>query len=395
MDALEPLAFLRSLETFGGWSEAGLEGALAALGDAAEVWAFDVGDLVRFPDESPGGPTWVAEGCLTVTEEGAAPRYVGVREALSAPSGVWVKGQTSGRLVTVPEAAWRAWLQAWPAAALRLGEPVPPPLPRSLLRSPLVLEPGETPAHVFRKSALFLALRATVPALFFLLFLGFGVVLQLRLGDSVPAAALWFLPAAGMVVTAALIALVGWEWGASMLVVTDRSVIVRQLDVWTHRSDFEKLALERVREAVFSRHGLLESVLGLVTLELEGDSPKGRLLFRGLPRTSRFLQAMEELRARRVLVTPGRGVIRKALADRAGGAKAPRLERPAVRPVNPGPRVHRWSWRVEKQGECGFGATGGWPCATPCRGWAGWRWLVSFPSWRACWSRRAWGSWPP
>ena len=119
MESLEPLAFLRSLETFDGWSgDSDVEGSLADLADRTEVWAFSEGDLVRFPDESPGGPTWVAEGCLTVTEDGEPPRYVGVREVLGAPAGVWVKGQTSGQLVTIPEAAWRDWLQAWPARSV-------------------------------------------------------------------------------------------------------------------------------------------------------------------------------------------------------------------------------------------------------------------------------------
>ena len=377
MADFDPLPFLRSLETFQtGDRKTELESALDDLALRAEVWSFVEGDFVRFPDEAPRGPTWVAEGCLAV-EDGGPPRYVGVREALEVPAGVWVKGQTAGRLVVVPEAGWRAWLHRWPAAARWVGQSVPPPLPRSLLRSPLVLEPGETPVHLFRKSPWFLLLRAALPSAFFLLFLGFGLVVQLGLGTPAPLWVLWLLPGLGMLITAGLVMLVAWEWRASVLAVTDRSVIVRQVDVWAHRSDFEKLALERLREAVFSRTGWVDSLWGLVTLELEGDSPQGRLLFRGLSRDSRFLTAMEALRAKRVASAPGRRAIRQALADRAGGAKAPRLEIPAARTSEPGPRVRRWSWRVEKKGGVWF-RRHPWFVVRRSLPWAGWTALVVF-----------------
>jgi hypothetical protein len=371
-DPFVPHPFLRSLEPFDGWDAAPLLGpALADLGSRAEVWTFREGDLVRFPDEASPGPTWVAEGCLVVLEE-AGPRYVGVRERLESPGGLWVRGQTSGRFVTVPEASWRAWLAAWPRAAERLGEPVPPPLPRGLLRSPLVLEPGETPVHLFRKAPLFLVLRALVPGLFFLFFLAFGTLVQVGFGARVSALALWFLPTLGMAVAAALVALAAWEWSVSVVVVTDRSVLLRQVDVWSHRSDFEKLALDRIREAVFARSGLVAALLGLVNLELEGDSPRGRLVFRGLARTSRFLEAMEHLRVKRSSDRPDRRTIRRSLADRAGGARAPVLERAPERKETPGPRVHRLSWRVERSGGVWFRRHPWhvWRRSVPWLGWA-------------------------
>jgi hypothetical protein len=385
----DPLEFLQSLETFTGWdSDASLAPALQRLADHAELWSFSEGDLIRFPDEAPGGPTWVTEGCLAVEEEGAPTRYFGVREALTAPSGVWVKGKTSGRFVTVPEAAWREWLHRWSAAAQRLGEAVPPRLPRTLIQSPLVLEPGETPVQLFRKSRLFLGLRAALPGGFFVLFLAFGLVLQWGLDPRVPVWALWFLPGLGMVVTAALVGLVAWEWSTSMLAITDRSVIVRQVDVWAHRSDFEKLALERIREAVFSRQGWFDAALGLVNLEVEGDSPKGRLVFRGLARDSRFLSAMEAMRVRRAAAVPGRSVIRAALADRAGGAKAPRLERPAVKRVEAGPRVRRLSWRTETAAGIWF-RRHPWFVVRKTLAWFGVLVLIGFLTWLAA------VLWPP
>jgi len=99
-DASHPLSFLSSLESLDGWaSDAILAPALADLGSRAEVWTFREGDLVRFPDEASPGPTWVAEGCLGVLEE-PGPRYVGIKERLDAPAGLWVRGQTAGRFVT-------------------------------------------------------------------------------------------------------------------------------------------------------------------------------------------------------------------------------------------------------------------------------------------------------
>lgn len=378
-DACAPLGFLTSLTTFGDWSEdPGLAPALADLACRAEVWAFAAGDVVRFPDEAPAGPTWVAEGCLVVMPENQVPRYVGVRESLEVPAGPWIRGQTPGRFVTVPEGSWRQWLRAWPAAAARLGEVPPPALPRALGRSPLVLEPGELPVHLFRKSRLFLVRRAAVPTLSFLGFLAFGILLQVRFeGVAISPAALWFLPGLGMAVTAFLTALVAWEWSTSVLAVTDRSVIVRQTDVWTHRSDFEKLALERIREAVYTRKGFFDLVFRLVTLEVEGDSPKGRLFFPGLARDSRFLSAMEDLRVRRKAQVPARRVIRQALADRLGGARCPVLEQPASRRDPAQPRRRRLSWRVEKSGGVWF-RRHPWTLARRSLPWAGWMALAAF-----------------
>lgn len=376
-DPLDPRVFLKTLVPFSGWGpESGWDQALTALAERCEVWSFQEGDLVRFPDEASPGPTWVAEGCLVVLDA-EAPRYVGVRERLEAPPGLWIRGQTAGRFVVVPEASWAGWLRAFPDAAEALGAEVPPPLPRGLVRSPLVLEPGEVPVHVFRKAPLFLFLRAALPSSFFLLFLLFGLVLQLGLQPSVPAAVLWLLPGLGMAVTAALVALVAWEWWVSVLAVTDRSVILRQIDVWAHRSDFEKLALERIREAMFRRTGWFDALLGLVSLELEGDSPKGRLIFRGLARDSRFLSAMEGLRVKRAAAAPGRRVIRQALAGRAGGARAPVLEKAAAKTDLRGPRVTRLSWRVEKDGVLWF-RRHPWVIFRRSLPWLGWTALTAF-----------------
>jgi len=380
-------AFLRSLGPFSGQEEAGdLSAALEDLAARAEVWRFAEGDLVRFPDEGPSGPVWVAEGCLVVLEADT-PRYLGPREALEAPPGLWVRGQTQGRLVTVAEDSWREWLRAHPRLALRFGREVPPALPRGLTRSPLGLEPGETPVHLFRKAPLYPILRCSVPGAFFLAFLAFGLFLQFGLGAPVPPLALWLLPGIGMGLTAALGALFVWEWRASVLVVTDRSVLVRQVDLWSHRSEYEKLALERLREAVFVRQGLVDSLLGLVTLELEGDSPRGRLRFRGLARSSRFLTAMEALRQRRTTEAPTRRVIRRALADKAGGARTPVLETPARKGALERPRTRRLSWRVEKAGAVWF-RRHPWLVARRCLPWVGWIALVLFLAFLAA------ASWP-
>lgn len=372
----DPAVFLASLPEFSDWETEDLAAARADLGARTEVWTFADADVIRFPDEAPAGPTWVAEGCLVVLPEDEVPRYFGVREAVDVPAGPWVRGKTSGRFVTVPEASWREWLRQWPAAARRLGEVPPPPLPRALHRSPLVLEPGEVPVHLFRKSRVFLARRAALPGLLFLLFLSFGVLLELRFAGQVPGPALWFLPALGMAVTAGLIALVTWEWSTSVLAVTDRSVILRQIDVWAHRSDFEKLALERIREAVYTKTGWLDALLRLVALEVEGDSPKGRLVFRGLARDSRFLAAMADLKVRREAKAPGRRIIRQALADRHGGARTPRLERPAAK-ASRAVQVRRLSWRVERDGSVWFRRH---PWVLWCRSlpWIGWMALAAF-----------------
>jgi len=374
---LDVRAFVASLPAFAAWPEAqasALVPALDDLADRCQVWAFEAGDVVRFPDEAPG-PTWVAEGCLVVLYPDGIPRYVGVREAVDQPAGPWVRGQTTGRLVTVAEASWRDWLTAWPRVAEALGEAPPTPLPRSLQTSPLVLEPGEVPTQVFRKSRLFLALRSLVPGAFFLAFLAFGVAVQVGFGDRVPAVALWALPGLGLAVTAGLLALMAWEWSTSVLVVTDRSILVRQIDVWTHRSDFEKLALERVREAVFTRSGWVATLFRLVDLEVEGDSPRGRLVFRGLARDSRFLATMEALRARRKAAPVSRRVIRQALADRHR-ARAPRLERDAEK-VPRAAKVRRLGWRVERSGAVWF-RRHPWVLAGRCLPWVGWVALVGF-----------------
>jgi len=374
---LDPLPFLRTLELFGDWDLVpDLSEALVELSDRCELWSFHEGDLIRFPDEGSPGPSWVVEGCLVVLEA-EAPRYVGVRERVEAAPGLWVRGQTSGKFVVIPQASWSGWLRHHRAAAQRLGEEIPAPLPRGLVHSPLALEPGEVPVQVFRKAPLFLALRAALPSVFFLLFLAFGLVLQFGLDSRVSVWALWALPGLGMGITMGLLVLVTWEWSASVLAITDRSVLIRQIDVWAHRSDFEKLALERIREAILSKHGWFDAALGLVNLEIEGDSPKGRLVFRGLPQDSRFLGAMEALRKKRTASPPGRKVIRQALADRAGGARAPRLERPALKAESLGPKVGRLSWRVEKAGVLWF-RRHPWFVLRRSLPWMGWTVLIAF-----------------
>ena len=180
-----------------------------------------------------------------------------------------------------------------------------------------------------------------------------------------------------MTVTTLLIVLVVWEWTASILAVTDRSLILRQIDVWAHRSDFEKMALERIKQAVFTKQGLVDSLLHLVTLEVEGDSPKGRLFFRGLSQNTNFLAAMESLRVQRAKRPLGRGAIRRALADRMGEVRAPRLETPAQRVEKVGTSVQRLSWRVEKDGEVWF-RRHPWSLARRSLPWLGLTVLVSF-----------------
>lgn len=375
MSALDPLAFLGSLPMFA--QARAIQGQpLADLAARAEVWTYAEGDVVRFPDEAPAGPSWVAEGCLVVLADGGVPRYIGVREPVDVPAGPWVRGKTAGRMVTVPEGSWRQWLHQWPSAAEALGEEVPPAVPASVYQSPLVLEPGETPQKVFRKSRLFLARRAALPVSFLVLFVAFGGLLEAALGDRVPALTLWLVPGAGILVTLGLVGLVVWEWSTSVLVVTDRAVVVRQIDVWTHRSDFEKLALERIREAVF-RRSFVGNLLRLVDLEIEGDSPKGRLSFPGLSRDSEFLATMEGLRARRKAAQPGRRLIRRALADRMGGARAPVLEQPARLPVQGAPRNRRLSWRCQR-GTVVWFRRHPWVLGWRSLPWLGWAALAVF-----------------
>ena len=146
----DPSSFLRSLPLLLGW--AGRETALADLASRAEVWAFLEGAFIRFPDEGPAGIVWVVEGCLETWESGRGSAFVGVRERLEVPLGVTVKGKTPGRFVKISQNSWRAWLLRWPKAAEILQEPVPSALPRTLAKSPWLLEPDEVPVHIFRKS---------------------------------------------------------------------------------------------------------------------------------------------------------------------------------------------------------------------------------------------------
>ena len=371
---LEPTAFLHSLSPFSEWEEAEL--GISDLGARAEVWAFSEGDFIQFPDEAAEGAVWVAEGCLEVHREGEGPVFLGVRERLHAPRGTLVKGKTSGRFVKIPQEAWLSWLRRWPRAAQRLQEDLPAALPRSLTKSPLVLEPGESPRFLFRKSSAFLFLRAATPTAFFLVFVAFGMILQLRFGELVPWWTLWLLPGSGVAVTAFLIALVSWEWSASVLAVTDRSLIFRQIDLWSHRSDFEKMALERVREAIYVKRGWLDAVLHLVTLEVEGDSPRGRLIFRGLSQNSAFLTAMSSLRVQHSPTTLAKTAIRQALAERAGGARVPRLERAAQFAESRKSPV-RWSWRTEKTDGIWF-RRHPWLAVKHTLPWVGWILLAGF-----------------
>ncbi len=319
MDDLDSLAaFLASLDHFRA-TAAGLGRAdLRALAAVCELWSFEAGDIVAFPDERPEGELLVMEGCLVLIRKGSPEVFLGVREKLD-PSleGLW-KGQTPGRYLVIPDSLWRAWLRSRPAVASTLGIDPGLEVPRLLRKQALRLQEGEVLRHVFRRSFWFLARRLALPATLGSILSVFSALIPFPLA---------IFPLAGTLTAAVLVALFVWEWRVSVMAVTDRAVLVRQVDAWQRRADFEKLALDRLKVAVFSKQGVLDRLFGLVAVELEGDSPKGRLVFAGLRADTEFLQATASLKAKRAKSRPDRRTIRGALASRSSGAHQPQLLR--------------------------------------------------------------------
>lgn len=347
MSSDDPLSFLQSLEPFV-LSEPDKEATLAlgVLAEASETWSYESEDIVRFPDEGANGPLWVMSGCLAVFQEGCPVRYFGPRERVPDDSGLWVRGQTAGQFLRISDESWDQWRKSYPQACSQWGFPEPSELPDTLRRTPMTLEPGEVIRATFRKSRLSLVPRLGLPLILFLAFLSFGIGLQLRLGEVLAGGILWTIPGIGLGISLVLGGIALWEWMASVLVITDRAVLLRQIDVWHYRSDYEKLALGRIREAVVRKSGLIDAILRLAQLEIEGDSPKGRLVFAGLSQGSGFLEALRESQKQ---VQPGsleRKQIREALVARQGQARAPVLERPGKSLVR-SKGLKRRHWRRE------------------------------------------------
>jgi hypothetical protein len=317
VDDLDSLAaFLASLDDFrtvaGGLGPADLR-SLAAV---SELWSFEAGDIVAFPDERPNGDLVVMEGCLVLLSKGTPNVFLGVRERLD-PSleGLW-KGQTAGRYLVIPDAHWRSWLRSRPEFASSLGLEPGLEVPRLLHKQALRLQEGEVLRHIFRRSPWFLARRIALPATLGSILAVFCMLIPFPLA---------IFPLAGTLTAVALVALFLWEWRVSVMAVTDRAVLVRQVDAWQRRADFEKLALDRLKVAVFSKQGVLDRLFGLVAVELEGDSPKGRLIFAGLRADTAFLEATADLKAKRAKSRPDRRAIRGSLASRGTGAHQPQL----------------------------------------------------------------------
>ncbi len=222
---------------------------LKALAERCEVWSFREGDLIRFADEEPDGRLWVGEGCLAAARSEEPPRYIGVREEADVGLGYWLRGQTAGWYVKLPER----------------------------------LAPAE-PDTVFRQSPMLPILRSVVPVFFAALFAVLGGVLM-ALGTSVPLWALWLLPGAGMAASSGWTALIIHEWWRSFVILRGRRLELSWLDVGAREAWVETLSADRIREAVVSRQGFW-GFWGLVTLEIETDVPGGpgaRFRFSGLP----------------------------------------------------------------------------------------------------------------
>ncbi len=329
MPETDVAAFLRSLPEFRRTPARELD----ELAARCEVWSFGEGDLVRFPDEAPDSRLWVGEGCLAAARPEEPARFVGIREEADVPLGHWVRGQTPGWYVRLPDTAWHGW------------KPVPG-------------------LHLFRQSSLLPIVRSLLPAFFVLLFAGLATALS-ALGTRVPLWAIWLLPGAGIAASAVWAGLIVLEWRRSFVALTGNTVEIRRLDLGAREAVFETIAAERVREAVYTRKGWW-GWLGLVTLELETDVPGGgpgaRFRFAGLPADCALVDQLGQ-----IVKSPEGVSHRQAWAAKAG--RAPALIRPAL-------IADAWFRRHW------------WLLAGKCLPWLGWCLLIAFvTAWAA-------GLWP-
>ncbi|MEI8095947.1 MAG: hypothetical protein WCG80_17185 [Spirochaetales bacterium] len=357
-------AFLDTLDRFSLPQGVLGPGALTELALGCQLWSFRAGDVIAFPDEKPEGTLIVAEGCLVLQTRTGGDVYLGVREELDpALPGLW-RGQTDGQYVVLPDATWQHWLRIHPAAAQAWGVQPGLELPSSLARTPLLLAAGEGVQHVFRRSPLFWLKRVLLPGALFVILAVFCALIPFPLA---------IFPLAGALMAGFLVLLFTWEWRVSTLALTDRAVLLRQVDAWERRSDFEKLSLDTLKEATYRKQGLVDSLFGLVAVELEGDSPKGKLVFEGLRADAGFAEAVNTLKVQRSRQKPTRRAIRAALASRSGGAREPvLLLRPAEKRESTGRRL---SWRKEKNGLVTF-RRHPWHLGRKLLPWLGWTALV-------------------
>lgn len=348
--------------------------ALGALASVVQEFRFEAGDVVYFSQDEPEGALFVLEGCLeeTVSDLGVlvGPGEFWQKERLwsNPPFQTLLKGKTAGRYFLFARTLFVEWVKRyadqipilaassgpdetpWDSLALESLRVEPP---RSIRRFPLLLEKDEYLKHRFSRSRLFTGFRMALPAFFFFQALAYGLVFQFRFSDQIPAFFLWILPVITLTVSGFFWILLWVEKGASCVLITNKSLILRQLHIWDRKSEFQKIPLDKIQEAVTVKRGIVDHLLRLATLEVDSDSAQGKIVFSGLAGDGRFLKALDAARSE---VTTQRKVskqkIRASLEAHFGTGRKP--ERISEDPVPPKKKRKLFSWRTDHDGRIRF-----------------------------------------
>lgn len=374
--------FLRKFSVFGRLSDKDLYG----LSGLVKEWECDDGTLLAFQRDRADKAYFVKSGCLSsvALDDRGRPGevvYTGPGEVLGlerllSPGALssTLRAVGTTRFLTLEHEDLVRFLAAHPRYLRLLGPRSGPPesgfaahdwkpfaaaAGRKSRPGPYVIQSGEKLEYFSRRSRLYLWGRLFFPSALGLLALVFG--LGLTLGDRAQTswALLWILPGAVLLVAGVWMFLVWLEWHQQFLLLTDRFLIQKELDLWARRSSFRKIPLPQVQSLEISKKGFLEYFFHLGTVTFKSSAWGGGLSFRHLPHPEVFQSRLKALmdRYREAREATGQEELRQVLEAQLGRLgtlrsiettwKAPsgfrlfQKERGTSR---------NWGWRNEKDG---------------------------------------------
>lgn len=370
-DELAPrAAFLRKFPWLRPLSESDLRLLLSRM----EEWKLEDGANLVFEHEFADRARFVLEGCLQAVSPGQSPVYTGPGEVWGladlfqpGPSHCQVSAVGSTRILTLTHKDLVNVLQQHPSLKRKLSaRPALPPglwpafslkLNRPVGRNHFLIQAGEQIEVFARRSAWFLVTALLPPALVFLASAALGLSLSLHHADFRDGLLLWLFPGALMFLALAYSLVKIGEWRNNFLLLTDRFLIQKQLNLFQRKSSFRKIPLSQVETTEMVKTGFLNFLLRLGTLTIKSSAWGGGMVFSHLPKPQWIEARLNDLLdARRAEDTSAQRLLhRQVLQEQFGSTNnIRRLDVPGLKPAGETDEIdsqqRTFFWRKEKNG---------------------------------------------